>query len=334
MTTTLPPQGSPEPDEKLPGEAELAALYRQLPQSEPSPALDAAVLRAAARALDAEGSAPATERRKAPRERGDWVHPKPATAAGGSHARPAGVLRSMRSRWLLALSSAATVVLAAGLAWRTRQLPTPPPSSVAAPGALDSAARTTAPATAKPSAMVAKSAPAASLAPGQPGAAIGAIAPTADAAGNAVPARREASPAPATGKAAAPMADASMTVASERAPAADRAADMGAQSRPRAMPPVSPAPLPQVQPAEGLATPAAAPPAPEPMTSSAPAMQAAAPATNAADSGAAARHELEQIRQLFAAHRDNEAQRRLEAFQRDHPQWPLDAELEAHLRKP
>ncbi|HEV2680036.1 MAG TPA: hypothetical protein VGV14_06025, partial [Rhodanobacter sp.] len=54
MTTQLPPQGPSEPDEKLPGEAELATLYRQLPRNEPSPALDAAVLRAAAQALAAD----------------------------------------------------------------------------------------------------------------------------------------------------------------------------------------------------------------------------------------------------------------------------------------
>jgi len=51
MTTPLPPQ---EP-EKLPGETELAALYRKLPQAEPGPALDQAVLRAAAQALADEG---------------------------------------------------------------------------------------------------------------------------------------------------------------------------------------------------------------------------------------------------------------------------------------
>ena len=48
MTTPLPPNDPPSADEPLPGEAELAALYRELPRSEPSSALDAAVLRAAA----------------------------------------------------------------------------------------------------------------------------------------------------------------------------------------------------------------------------------------------------------------------------------------------
>jgi hypothetical protein len=90
MTTPLPPQ---EP-EKLPGEAELAALYRKLPQAEPGPALDQAVLRAAAQALADEG-------RQAPAE---------------SPAR-------RRPRWPIAWGSAAALVLAAGLAWHMREMP-------------------------------------------------------------------------------------------------------------------------------------------------------------------------------------------------------------------
>jgi Meckel syndrome type 1 protein len=90
MTTPLPPQ---EP-EKLPGEAELAALYHKLPQAEPGPALDQAVLRAAAQALADEG-------RQAP-------------AAAPVHRRP---------RWPIAWGSAAALVLAAGLAWHMREMP-------------------------------------------------------------------------------------------------------------------------------------------------------------------------------------------------------------------
>ena len=89
MTTQLPPQGPPEPDEKLPDEAELAALYRQLPQSEPSPALDAAVLRAAAQALAPGESSPAL--RGAEREPDDRAHPKSNTSApsaGSGRRRP------------------------------------------------------------------------------------------------------------------------------------------------------------------------------------------------------------------------------------------------------
>ena len=66
-------------DERLPGEDELAALYRKLPDKQPSPALDAAVLRAAAEAI------------------------RPATT------------RPRRARWPVALGTAATLVLAFGL---------------------------------------------------------------------------------------------------------------------------------------------------------------------------------------------------------------------------
>jgi Meckel syndrome type 1 protein len=90
MNTPLPPQ---EP-EKLPGEAALAALYRKLPQAEPGPALDQAVLRAAAQALDEES--------------------RHATAATPVRRRP---------RWPIAWGSAAALVLAAGLAWHMREMP-------------------------------------------------------------------------------------------------------------------------------------------------------------------------------------------------------------------
>ena len=103
MTTQLPPQGPPEPDEKLLGEAELAALYRQLPQSEPSPALDAAVLRATAQALAPGEASPAL--RGAERERHDRAHPKSNTSA------PSAGSGRRRPRWPIALSSAATLVL-------------------------------------------------------------------------------------------------------------------------------------------------------------------------------------------------------------------------------
>lgn len=80
-------------DDSLPGEDELGALYRKLPRKEPGPALDAAVLRAAAQAV--RGAEPA-----------------------------AATLRSARRRrWPIALGSAAVLVLAAGLGWRMRDMP-------------------------------------------------------------------------------------------------------------------------------------------------------------------------------------------------------------------
>lgn len=72
-------------EERLPGEDELSALYRKLPAVDPPAALDAAVLRAA------------------------------ATAVQG-RARP-------RARWPLAVGSAAALVIVAGLAWRMGQMP-------------------------------------------------------------------------------------------------------------------------------------------------------------------------------------------------------------------
>lgn len=134
MTTPLPPQGSPEPDEKLPGEAELAALYRQLPQSEPGPALDAAVLRAAAQAL-ATGEQPAllNERRKSVRNPGDWVRP---TADSAARQTTTGASKRAGPRRLLALGSAASLLLAAGIAWHLHEQP----ASTYAPISPESAA--------------------------------------------------------------------------------------------------------------------------------------------------------------------------------------------------
>lgn len=93
MTTPLPPQ-PPHDDDALPGDAELKALYDRLPQHEPGPALDAAVLRAAAQAIE-----------------------RPTVTA---HPRT-------RPRWPIALGTAATLVLAAGVAWQMRKLPTAAP---------------------------------------------------------------------------------------------------------------------------------------------------------------------------------------------------------------
>lgn len=134
MTTHLPPQDPPEQDTALPGEAELSALYRLLPQSEPGAALDAAVMRAAAQALASAEQPPAdiTERRKSAREPGDWVHPKPGSAARQALDPPATSLRKIRPRWLIGLSSAATLVLAAGLAWHMRELPSAEPAHTGA----------------------------------------------------------------------------------------------------------------------------------------------------------------------------------------------------------
>ncbi|MEW5836092.1 MAG: hypothetical protein AB1832_13610, partial [Pseudomonadota bacterium] len=98
MTTPLPPD--PTHDDDLPDDAGLKALYGRLPTAEPSPALDAAIRQAAARAV--QGGQPTVHARR-------------------------------RRRWPIALGSAATIMLAAGLAWHMREMPTRESSSPSAP---------------------------------------------------------------------------------------------------------------------------------------------------------------------------------------------------------
>ncbi|KRE87100.1 hypothetical protein ASG75_02820 [Rhodanobacter sp. Soil772] len=302
MTTSLPPQDPREPDEALPGEAELAALYRQLPQNEPGPALDAAVLRAAAQALETDGAAQHTtaiERRKAPREPGDWVHPKPVLApSAGSAGKP-------RSRWLIGLSSAAALVLAAGLAWRMHDLP----QTESAPVASDSVAPAQAEAAHAPMPLAPVLAP-----PKQPPPRIIAAAPPA-----------------------------SMAAKSRQAVADKQAAAVSRNEQLAGTPPRAPAGV--IRQASNEVTANAARPVVAEAAAGAPSMQAtmaAAPApvaarvdadttTNASDTPT---QELDKIRQLFAQGHDDEAQQRLAAFQHAHPQWKLPPELQAKLRKP
>ena len=308
MTTPLPPQDPREPDERLPGEAELAALYRQLPQNEPGPALDAAVLHAAAQALETDGAqrAAAIERRKAPREPGDWVHPKPAAVAP---AAPAGSARKLRPRWLVGLSSAAALVLAAGLAWRMHESPQTESAPVASGSVAPAQAEATTAATNAPMPPAPLPAP-----PKQPPPRIIAAAPP------------------------APMAAKSrQVVANKQAAAVSRdEQSAGAGSR---------APADAMRRASNEAATNAAKPTVAEAAASAPSMQAtmaAAPAPVAArvDADTAANvsdtptQELDKIRQLFAQGLDDEAQQRLAAFQHAHPQWELPPELQAKLRKP
>ncbi|HJW07722.1 MAG TPA: hypothetical protein VJ527_14625 [Rhodanobacter sp.] len=164
MTTPLPPTDPTAPDAQLPGEAELAALYRQLPRSEPDPALDAAVLHAAAQAL-AAGEHPLTvERRRGPRERGDWVRPKDQPLPNLDEV---GVAPRRRTPpWLLGLGSAASLVLVAGLAWHLYRQPASVPATPAS-DAADTVAAPAAdrPATAAAGVAAAKAAPPAETAP-------------------------------------------------------------------------------------------------------------------------------------------------------------------------
>ncbi|MEO8997875.1 MAG: hypothetical protein ABI227_00285 [Rhodanobacter sp.] len=323
MTTQLPPQGPPEPDEMLPGEIELAALYRQLPQSEPSPALDAAILHAAAQALAPDEESPTVlrERRKAERERGDWVHPKQdaAPAAGPSSARGS----RKRPRWLIALSSAATLVLAAGLVWHLRGLP----PTVSAPTSADSAA------------------PAQAAAP----------APRAAPANAPIPPAEPAPPIPFRQPAASVIAEASPTptVTTLRKPATDRQlapASVESYAAGALPPPATDkvetraaAPMVAPQVASDAAAKAAPPPAEAapvaarmqtrmPLAPTAVAAAADIDTTSYASDTPA--QELGKIRQLFALGHDDEARQRLSSFQLAHPRWDLPLDLQAQLRKP
>ncbi|GGY19819.1 hypothetical protein GCM10008098_10260 [Rhodanobacter panaciterrae] len=363
MTTQLPPQSPPEPDEKLPGETELAALYRQLPQSEPSPALDAAVLRTAAQALAPDEESPTVlrERRKAERERGDWVHPKPVTSppvaspsADGSRRRP---------RWPIALSSAATLVLAAGLVWHMRELP----PTTSTPTAMDSAA----PAQAKAAASATP--PAAAMQPAEP----------------APPTPPEPAKQPPSEMLAAPLRTPATNALRQAAPeqlaerASSKAKVIGGLSQyaPAAVaaPAAPPVALQETASSSAADKPAVAEAAPEmpatmaaaPAPAAPPADQTTVPqvagdsAANTANEAAPVSHrvqtrmpvaptpftpvanmdttsypsdtpaqELDKIRQLFALGHDDEAQQRLTAYHLAHPRWDLPLDLQARLRKP
>ena len=307
MTTPLPPQDPREPDEALPGEAELAALYRQLPQNEPGPALDATVLRAAAQALETQPAVP-VERRRAPREPGDWVHPKPVAV---TPAAPAGSARKLRPRWLVGLSSAAALVLAAGLAWRMHESPQTESAPVAS----------------------------GSVAPVQAEAAT-----VATAAANAPmpPAPLPAPPKQPPPRIIAAAPHASMAAKSRQAMADKQAAPVSRDEQQLAgVAPRAPADVTR-QASNEIATSAAKPAVAE-AAASAPSLQstmvaAPAPVAAAADTATSASdtptQELDKIRLLFAQGHDDEARQRLAAFRHAHPQWELPPELQAKLRKP
>lgn len=308
MTTPLPPHDPRELDETLPGEAELAALYRQLPQHEPGPALDAAVLRAAAQALETDGTRAAVpvERRKAPRERGDWVHPKPAAVAP---AASAGATRKPRLRWLLGLGSAAALVLAAGLAWRMHESPRSESAPVASGSVAPAQAEVVAAASNAPAPPAPAVAPPEQAAPPP----LAAVPPASMA---TRPRRTVADKQASTAAREEQLADATRRAAADaNAQAASKAAAKAA--RPAAAEAEAAAGAPYMQQATMAAAPA--PPA------------AADTAANASDTPA---QELDKIRQLFAQGHDDQAQQRLAAFRHTHPQWELPPELQAKLRKP
>ena len=308
MTTPMPPQDSTVPDEKLPGETELAALYRQLPQDEPGPALDAAVLHAAAQALAPRENGPAVlrERRKAPREPGDWVHPKKPIASTPTPPRRATSGRK-RHHWPVALGSAAALILAVGLGWRMRDLPPaapPPTGSAAAPT----------PQLAKHSAEMTTSQPAPP--PQEP--------------------LRPSLPRPA----AAPPAQTTAASAARKAIADTSAQRVSRENYPAGrLASAAPPPAPEESASDSAAKATRSALAETaPTATSMPAAMAAAPApaadTAAPDAGDTPAQELDKIGLLFAQGHDEEARQRLAAFRHAYPQWDLPPELRAKLRKP
>ncbi len=329
MTTPLPPTDPSTADESLPGDAELAALYRQLPRNEPGPALDAAVLRAAAQALgagDQDLPGGMTERRKLSREK---LAPLPAAASSPASSPTLQSIdyaargrRRRAPRWLIALGSAASLVLVAGLAWHMREtaLPVPGPAAslVTAPVAAPSPLASESPAPAAPSAMLAEAPPARPLArkiadapamlKPQKKAARGVAAPSASGRSAIIlpPAVAEAS---ASEKASAPGQGVAAQALGSMLNNADQAAT----------PPSMPAP--------------STPPIRQTM-SAAPAPIADTARDNSVQAGDTPAQELDKISQLFAQGHDAEALQRLRTFQQVHPQWPLPPALRARLSQP
>lgn len=360
MTTPLPPYGPPESDEKLPGEAQLAGLYRQLPQSGPNPALDAAVLRAAAQALASDETSPAVL--GVERERGDGAHPKSNTSASPASPSAGGARR--RPRWPIALSSAATLMLAAGLAWHMRELP----PATSTPAAMDS----TAPAQATAAASLPRATPpAAAMPPAEPTPAptmeppeqpppkmmVAPLrAPTADALRKAVAeqsAERASSKAKVTGGLSR-YAPAPMAAPAAPAVALQETASNSVEAAPEMPATMAAAPAPAAPPADhpmasqvvgDSAANSAARPTLDEVAHVAPRMQtrmpvAPTPFTPAADMDTTSytsdtpAQELGKIRQLFAQGHDDEARQRLTTFHLAHPRWDLPLDLQAKLRKP
>jgi hypothetical protein len=372
MNTPLPPQGPHGPDDDLPDDAGLAALYRKLPQNEPSAALDAAILHAAAQAIaatDATGL-PHGERRQATREPGDWVRPKPHGADTPINATRTA--RAPRHRSLVALASAASLVLVAGLAWHMREMPTVQPEASAVAPSVDDSAGAKEPAARTP--PIAASKPAADVTPDRRDAsASGAVAakpsmramaaPVPEISQNAAAAPSRMSAAGADS--AANMQPAGAAKAMAAPPMKDQAMDKQAEASRRfakresnpypPAPPAMPAPMAEISAAPPVPSPAAPAPPPVAEVSAAPAMPVPAPATvapapqrivgsaaatedstasSAPDLDSPETRELVAIRKLFATHHDDEGEQRLQQFHRLHPQWQLPADLQARLREP
>ena len=292
MTHPTPPQGPQEPDDLLPGEAELRALYGKLPQNEPGPALDTAVLRAAAAAVS-ESDAPS---RKAP-----------------AHA----------PRWLIGLGSAATLVLAAGLAWHMRGMPATDSASGNLPAMTDDATRQA-------------SAPAPDAAPFQEKDASSSMAeasppPPPSEPPKQPPARRSSGTAPSPaamktmrGRPVAPSASGNVADALD-APAAAPSLRESAPLRQAAAPRARAATDKALMPPPKIQAQVMLPTTPAPM---------AEMANGKLLSDGTPAQELQVIRQLYAQGHDDQARRKLLAFQRAYPEHTLPDDLARRLKQP
>lgn len=343
MNAQLPPRGPDAPDD-LPDDADLKALYDRLSQNEPGPALDAAVLRAAAEAV------------------------------AGSKASIAPAQRR-RARWPVAAGAAASVLLAAGLAWQMRTQPSA--NLTAAPDASVDATQdaTATPRADAPAPMQAAQANAmqesAALPSGEAAMHAEAVPPMAKKQTTESPriAPKAISPTlpapspsvlPAQPQKAMPM----MRAMTSRIPAqSTRTLNEAVSGRVQAgapaqdSPAITAAPAPRSSDTQAdfapLAPPppamAAAPPAPPAPPSplsplSPPAAGRALEIEAAPSSGAAltatpverqqAAQALTAIRMLFADGKRPQAIKKLKAFQQAHPHWVLPADLHDELARP
>ncbi|NII73659.1 Meckel syndrome type 1 protein [Dyella sp. SG562] len=314
MNTQLPPDNDNDLPDKgsLPGEDELGALYRKLPRKEPGPALDAAVLRAAAQAIRAD---------------------QPAAASAHAPKRP---------RWPIALGSAAVLVLAAGLGWRMRDMPASVPA--AQPGAV------TVQEAAKPAAPTVAAAPAPAPAPAVQGevaespvslpekAAPAGIVAARVRQADAVAAKRAALPASAMRNAPlqerAALASAPMAAApapAEQPTPAEQPRPAAAAAELRAYAPKPAEPVAQGYAANQQAADRGADAAANVMATPAAPPLADDTARNAQDTPA---QELDKIRRLLARRHRDEARQRLADFHRDHPDYTLPDDLRTLLLTP
>ncbi|MEO6800568.1 MAG: hypothetical protein ABI178_11585 [Rhodanobacter sp.] len=328
MTTPLPPSDPSATAHELPGEVELSALYRQLPRPEPGPALDAAVLRAAAKSLENTDGRPQVEGRTAPRESSAWPNPKPLSATAANAVPPLGsAARSRRRRappWLIALGSAASLVLVAGLAWHMRDMPAPSTDSAAAEAA--GATRAWAAST-PPDSPNASQAEHSALASSPQGKSISAmqmksganhLSPTALAGLKPV--------APGASAAAAPYQLSDKAIAQDDAAAINATRRAVREKRAASAPNQAGSPV-QSRMAAAPAVMEAAPSAPP----TSPARETDATTSHPGDTP---QQELAKIQLLLQQHHEADARRRMQAFQRAHPQWNLPADLRGLLDEP